>query len=103
MSEVMLAGTAIELDDEGYLKDASQWSEAVAQELAQVEGITLTDKHWEVLRYLREQSSQGVPLSIRRVGKSGIVTIKELYELFPGGPLKISSRLAGIPKPASCV
>ena len=46
---------------------------------------------------------KGEMLTIRRVGKSGIVDIKGLYKLFPGGPLKYSSKFAGIPKPASCV
>jgi tRNA 2-thiouridine synthesizing protein E len=56
-----------------------------------------------VLEYLRDQYSKGVVLTIRSVGKSGITDIKGLYELFPGGPLKKSSRIAGIPKPTSCV
>jgi len=55
------------------------------------------------LEYLRKESAAGTQLSIRKVGKSGIVDIKGLYELFPGGPLKYSSKIAGIAKPASCV
>jgi dissimilatory sulfite reductase related protein len=71
--------------------------------MAKDDGIELTDKHYEVLEYLRKESAAGFALSIRKVGKSGIVDIKGLYQLFPGGPLKLSSKYAGIPKPASCV
>ena len=101
--EKTIAGVNITLNDEGYLTDPSQWSEAVAEEIAKEEGIELTSKHFEVLNYLREQFQAGESLSIRKVGNSGIANIKELYQLFPGGPLKKSSRIAGIPKPASCV
>jgi len=95
--------TTLDVDSEGYLTDATQWTPEIAREIARDAGIELTDKHVEVLQFLRERHFEGTPLTIRRVGKSGIVTIKEFYGLFPGGPLKVSSRIAGIPKPASCV
>jgi tRNA 2-thiouridine synthesizing protein E len=63
----------------------------------------MTDKHWEVIDYLQDQCRKNVPLSIRKIGKSGVVSIKDFYTLFPKGPLKISSRIAGIPKPVSCI
>lgn len=103
MATQTIAGKEIELNEEGYLTDATQWSEDVAKELAKEEDIKLTDQHLKVLHFLREKYEAGETLSIRKVGKSGIVDIKGLYQLFPGGPLKISSRLAGIPKPQSCV
>jgi tRNA 2-thiouridine synthesizing protein E len=101
--EKTIAGVTITMNDEGYLNDPQQWNDEVAKEIAQEEGIELTDKHFEVLNYLREQFLAGESLTIRKVGNSGIANIKELYQLFPGGPLKKSSRIAGIPKPASCV
>ena len=97
------AGQTVEVSDEGYMVDASQWNKEIAAELAKEEGIELTDKHYEVLEFLRNASEKGETLTIRRVGKSGIVDIKGLYQLFPGGPLKYSSKIAGIAKPASCV
>ena len=75
----------------------------MAAEIAKEMGIEFTDKHYEVLEYLRKEHIAGTQLSIRKVGKSGIVDSKGLYKLFPGGPLKYSSKIAGIPKPASCV
>ena len=103
MAEKTLAGKAVEVTDEGYLVNRDDWSKEVASELAKEDGIELTDKHFEVLDYLRKESAAGTSRSIRKVGKSGITDIKGLYQLFPGGPLKYSSKFAGIPKPASCV
>ena len=103
MATKTYAGQSVEVNDEGYLVDASQWSREIAAEIAKEEGIELTDQHYQVLEFLRESSEKGETLTIRKVGKSGIVDIKGLYQLFPGGPLKHSSRIAGIPKPASCV
>lgn len=98
-----IANVQVDLDDEGYLTDPSQWTPDVAREIAEQNDIELTDKHFEVIDYLRNAHEEGAKLSIRRIGKSGIVDIKGFYDLFPGGPLKVSSKIAGIPKPASCV
>lgn len=94
---------AVEVNAEGYLKNMDQWTPELAREMAAKENIELTEKHFEVLNWLRAKQKEGVQLSIRKVGNSGIVDIKQFYQLFPGGPLKISSKLAGIPKPVSCI
>ena len=101
--EKQLGGKAVMVNEEGYLVNLDEWTREVAMDLASDEGIELVDRHWDVISYLQDQERKEVPLSIRKVGKSGVVTIKEFYELFPKGPLKISSRIAGIPKPKSCI
>ena len=99
-----IAGTTVDVNEEGYLTDMSQWNEAIAAAIASEEGVgPLGDGHWKAIRYLREQQAKGAALTIRGMGKSGIVTTKELYDLFPGGPLKKSSKIAGIPKPVGCI
>ena len=98
-----IAGAQINVSEDGYLENMEEWNENVAKEIANEIGIELTDKHIEVLNYLREKTEAGESLTIRKVGKSGITDIKGLYKLFPKGPLKSSARIAGIPKPASCV
>jgi len=103
MATKTYAGQSVEVNDEGYMVNASEWTKEIAAEMAKEEGIDLTDKHYEVLEFLRNANEKGETLTIRRVGKSGITDIKGLYQLFPGGPLKFSSKFAGIPKPASCV
>jgi tRNA 2-thiouridine synthesizing protein E len=103
MAEKTIAGVQVNLSDDGYLEDMSQWNEDIAKEIAQEVNIELTDKHFEVLNYLRDKTSAGEALTIRGVGKSGITDVKGLYKLFPKGPLKFSSKIAGIPKPTSCI
>lgn len=103
MAEKTYAGKTITVTDDGYLANMEDWSLEVAKEMATEAGIELSDDHVAVLNFLREKQTAGETLTIRKVGKSGIVDIKGLYQLFPGGPLKISSKLAGIPKPTSCV
>ncbi|HHC80736.1 MAG TPA: TusE/DsrC/DsvC family sulfur relay protein [Flavobacteriia bacterium] len=98
-----IAGVQVNVSDDGYLEDMDQWNEDIAREIAKELNIELTDKHFEVLNYLRQKTKEGETLTIRKVGKSGVVDIKGLYKLFPKGPLKFSSKIAGIPKPTSCV
>lgn len=103
MPEKTYAGRTIQVNEEGYLTNPNEWNREIAIEMAKEAGITLTEKHFAVLEFLREKALAGENLTIRRVGSSGIVDIKEFYQLFPGGPLKLASKLAGIPKPTSCV
>lgn len=101
--EKVIAGKTVNVNEDGYLTDLSQWDKEVANELAKEKGIDLTDKHWEVLDLLQNKYKNEEPLSIRGLKKSGVVNIKDFYELFPGGPLKVSTLIAGIPKPKSCM
>ncbi|MFC2087725.1 TusE/DsrC/DsvC family sulfur relay protein [Bacteroidota bacterium] len=103
MAEKVLAGKTVEVNEEGYLINPSDWSKDIAVAIAKEEGIELTEKHFTVLDYLREKVGTGETLTLRKVGKSGIADIKQLYELFPGGPLKLSTKIAGVSKPESCV
>ena len=103
MSVKTIAGVELNVSEDGYLEDMSQWNENIAKEIAEEIGIELTDKHFEVLNYLRQKTEAKEAFTIRQVGKSGIVDIKGLYKLFPKGPLKFSSKIAGIPKPTSCI
>jgi TusE/DsrC/DsvC family sulfur relay protein len=101
--ERTIAGKSITVNEEGYLKEFNQWDDKVGVALAAEADIVLTPRHWEVLKYLQNEQKNQVALSIRRVGKSGVVDIKEFYQLFPTAPLKTATKIAGIPKPASCI
>lgn len=95
---------SINVNEEGYLTDFSEWDKDVAVEIAMEEGISeITPRHWQIINYLQDQYKKEIPLSIRKIGKSGIVDIEEFYALFPQGPLKKATKIAGIPKPASCI
>jgi tRNA 2-thiouridine synthesizing protein E len=98
-----LNGSTVNVNEEGYLTNLAEWNESVAEAIAQEEGIPLTPRHWEILHFLQDQQRKEVALTIRRIGQSGVISIKEFYELFPGGPLKKASKIAGIPKPVGCI
>jgi tRNA 2-thiouridine synthesizing protein E len=100
-----IAGVSLEVNDEGFLVDPSRWNEEVAVELARREGIDpLSERHWEVIRFMRsEYEAKGAGPSVRLLGKTSGVPIKELYELFPKGPAKLAAKIAGIPKPRGCI
>lgn len=99
----VLAGKTISVTEEGFMTDFSQWDKSIGDAIAAENSITLTPRHWEVLNYIQTEYKNEVPLSIRKIGKSGIVDIKEFYQLFPMAPLKTATKIAGIPKPVSCI
>lgn len=98
-------GTAVALDPEGFLLNPSQWDEQLAVKIAEQNGIPqLTDRHWQVVRFMRERYLEtGSAPSIRTLGKASGVPVKELYELFPRGPAKLAAKIGGIPKPRGCI
>jgi dissimilatory sulfite reductase related protein len=100
-----LAGRPVELGDDGFFVDPDVWTDDMAPELAAREGIgELTDKHWQVIRFMRkEYAEHGTGPTVRVLGKTSGVSIKELYELFPKGPAKTAAKIAGIPKPRGCI
>jgi TusE/DsrC/DsvC family sulfur relay protein len=105
MTKKTIAGISVDVSDEGYLIDASQWTEEIAKAIAREEGIEkLSESHWKIIRFLqREFKENGQLPTIRKIKKTGSIPIKELYELFPDGPLKKASRIAGLTKPESCI
>jgi len=78
--EKVIAGKSVDVDTNGYLTDLSQWNKDIAIEIGKEEGINeVTDKHFEVLSYLQDQFKKDVALTIRGVGKSGVVDIVVLW------------------------
>ena len=98
-----IAGKTIHVNEEGFMTDFKEWDNTIGEALAAENEISLSPRHWEVLGYLQTEFKNEVPLSIRKIGKSGVVDIKEFYQLFPKAPLKTATKIAGIPKPASCI
>jgi TusE/DsrC/DsvC family sulfur relay protein len=98
-----IANREIEVNEEGYLVDFTQWDKEVCECIADECNIVMTERHYEVVEYLQDKHKNEDPLSIRGIKNSGVINIKEFYDLFPGGPLKISTKIAGIPKPKSCI
>jgi dissimilatory sulfite reductase related protein len=99
----LIAGKTISVTEEGFMTEFSQWDKSIADAIAAENDVTLTPRHWEVIDYIQNEYKTDVPLSIRKIGKSGVVDIKEFYQLFPVAPLKTATKIAGIPKPVSCI
>jgi tRNA 2-thiouridine synthesizing protein E len=105
MTATLIANKTVDVDPEGFLTDPAQWDEELAEELAHGAGIgELTDRHWLVIRFMRERYlATGTAPTIRALGKESGVPVKELYELFPKGPAKLAAKIGGIPKPKGCI
>lgn len=101
--EKLIAGKNVQVNEEGYLTNFAEWNKEIGEVLAVEADIQLSPKHWEVINYIQEEVKNESPLSIRKIGKSGVVDIKEFYALFPNAPLKTATKIAGVPKPASCI
>ncbi len=105
MPTATIAGVDLVVSDDGFLEDPDQWTEQIADEIARNEGIdALTPQHWHVVNFMRkEYFEKGTGPTVRALGKTSGVSVKELYQLFPKGPAKIAAKIAGIPKPHGCI
>jgi tRNA 2-thiouridine synthesizing protein E len=103
---IEVEGRSYELNEEGFLIHAEEWTEAVAVVLARAEeGIDqLSNEHWAVIRYIRQYFLENnlAPL-VRKVCQTTGFPLRHIYELFPSGPAKGACKLAGLPKPDGCV
>jgi len=97
-------GRDVHVDAEGFLTEYDEWDEALAVSLAAQIGVELTEAHWPVLRFLREDYAvRGETPTTRRVQAVGGIPVKEQFTLFPKKPGKKMSYIAGLPKPHGCV
>ncbi len=105
MTITTIAGHPVEVNDEGFFVDPQQWTEEMVPELARAAGIDpVTDRHWRVIRFMRSEfHDKGTGPTVRMLGKTSGVSVKELYQLFPKGPAKVAAKIAGIPKPRGCI
>nr|WP_231702473.1 TusE/DsrC/DsvC family sulfur relay protein [Rheinheimera lutimaris] len=107
----MLNGNGLALDKHGYLANVQDWSEQVAEEFAQLESISLTAAHWEVVHFVRQfylefNTSPAMRILVKAMAQQlgpDKGNSKYLFKLFPQGPAKQATRIAGLPKPAKCL
>ncbi|WP_455375908.1 TusE/DsrC/DsvC family sulfur relay protein [Kaarinaea lacus] len=99
-------GQTVEVGANGYLVNVEDWNEDVAKAMAEIEGISLTDKHWDLINYLRDEyvNNAGNQPNTRNIVKAMSekwnekIGQKDVYELFPKDPSKQGGRLAGLPE-----
>ncbi|KAA8672184.1 sulfurtransferase TusE [Pantoea dispersa] len=108
---MIFAGKEIATDAEGYLKNSADWNEALAQAIAQQEAIEMSEAHWEVVHFVRDFYQQfNTSPAVRMLVKAMAQKYGEekgnsryLFRLFPEGPAKQATKIAGLPKPAKCL
>ncbi|HVP36698.1 MAG TPA: TusE/DsrC/DsvC family sulfur relay protein [Terriglobales bacterium] len=106
MSQLEVNGRKLELNEEGFLADSSQWDKQIAEALAKAEeGISnLTPEHWAVIEFIRNHYIEtNLAPMVRSICKTTGLPLRRIYELFPSGPAKGACKIAGLPKPDGCV
>ena len=104
MATTTINGKEVVVDDEGFMTEYDQWDKEIGSALATAIGVDMTDAHWKVIDFLREDFKvKGETPTIRRVSTAGGVDTKTLFLLFPKKPAKKMSYIAGLPKPHGCV
>lgn len=104
-------GKQIETDAHGYLKNVDDWAEELVPLLAAEEGIELSEAHWEVIHFVRDfykefNTSPAIRMLVKAMAKKygeEKGNSRYLYKLFPKGPAKQATKLAGLPKPVKCI
>ncbi|MEY3220226.1 MAG: hypothetical protein RIT27_1583 [Pseudomonadota bacterium] len=111
MASIEVGGKEVEVDEEGYLVNLSDWTEEIAEHLSKSEDLVLSEEHWDIIKFLREyyeeyQIAPAVRVLTKAVGKklgAEKGNSKYLYGLFPLGPGKQACKIAGLPKPTGCI
>jgi len=109
--ELIVEGYELKTTDDGFLVDLNNWNERVANELARLNNLELSPEHWEIVFFIRHYYQQYKHLPNARVFTKAIKkefgedkgNSRYLHRLFPEGPLKYACKIAGIPKPPTCL
>ena len=105
MSTRTIAGTTIQVNEEGFMSQPSEWTREIGMEIAKEEGIAeLSPAHWKVIEFCRDDAkATGKAPTLRRITSASGVSTKDLFALFPKGPAKKVARISGLGKPEGCV
>ncbi len=100
-----LAGKTVEVNDEGFMTNPSEWSKEIAVELAKEEGLPeLKPEHWKIIDFCRQSAAvSGRAPTLRNITNGAGVSTRDLFALFPKGPAKKVAKIAGLGKPEGCV
>ena len=106
MATKVIAGKEVQVNDEGFMTDPSEWNKDIAAAMAAEEGIAeLTEAHWNIIEFCRQSAVKmnGAAPTLRQITTGTGVSTKELFTLFPKGPAKKVAKIAGLRKPEGCV
>ncbi|HMN60764.1 MAG TPA: TusE/DsrC/DsvC family sulfur relay protein [Anaerolinea sp.] len=105
MATRVIAGTTVQVNDEGFMTNPAEWNKEIAVEIAKEENIAeLTPEHWKVIDFCRQSAvTSGKAPTLRTITNGTGVSTKEMFTLFPKGPAKKVARISGLGKPEGCV
>jgi len=104
---IEIDGKAIATTASGFLENIEDWSEAIAGQIAKQEGIIMTDRHWDLINYLRDEflnnagnqpNTRNIVKALSKKWQDKSVNAKSLYDLFPGDPSKQAGKIGGLPE-----
>ncbi|TFH34169.1 MAG: TusE/DsrC/DsvC family sulfur relay protein [Anaerolineales bacterium] len=100
-----IAGTEVQINDEGFMIEPGEWNKDIALELAKEEGIeTLNENHWKIIEFCRISAAEsGRAPTLRQITTGTGISTKELFALYPKGPAKKVARISGLGRPEGCV
>lgn len=105
-------GQTYETDEDGFLLQLDNWSTEVADHLAENEEVEMSEKHWDIVNFLRDYYSEfqiapAIKILVKEIARKNDMKKKDaseyLYQLFPAGPAIQACKIAGLPKPTGCV
>ena len=104
---IVVNGKEIETTPSGFLVNLDEWSEDLALEIAKEEGVALPEKHWDKIKYLRDDfihhagnkhHTRNMTKAMAKAWGEKKIDAKVLYDLFPGDPSKQAGRIGGLPE-----
>ena len=109
--DVITQDLRLNLTEQGFLVNMADWNKGVAEQLSLLNNIRLSDDHWEIILFIRRYYQRFKHLPNARVFTKAIAkefgeakgNSRYLHKLFPAGPLKYACKLAGLPKPPTCL
>jgi len=93
----------LDIDKNGYLLNFNDWTKVIGKAIAKQKNIKMTPAHWEVITWVQNQYRLRKPVSIRSLKASNLISLYNFYKLFGKTPLRTAAKIAGIPKPKSCL
>jgi len=104
MASILFNNKLVEFTEFGFLINREDWSEELAEMIANQEKINeLTGEHWIVIHYLRNYANKyGISPLVSKICKDTGYSLRKLYDLFPTGPSKGASKIAGLSMPSNC-
>jgi dissimilatory sulfite reductase related protein len=105
MATKRIAGKEVQVNEEGFMTDRTEWTKEIAAAIAKDEGIDeLTAAHWKVIEFCRSTAAaNGAAPTLRTITDGSGIGTKELFGLFPKGPAKKVAKISGLGKPEGCV